>query len=77
MVCFMNKVDAVEDEELLELVELELRDLLTFYECAPARPPQRWRCPLLRGSQATCLLLLAAFVPCSLPVLLLQQVLEA
>ena len=34
MVCFMNKVDAVEDEELLELVELELRDLLTFYECA-------------------------------------------
>lgn len=34
MVCFLNKVDAVEDEELLELVEMELRDLLTFYECA-------------------------------------------
>jgi len=29
---FMNKVDMVEDEELLELVEMEVRDLLTFYE---------------------------------------------
>jgi elongation factor Tu len=28
----MNKVDAVDDEELLELVEMEIRDLLTFYE---------------------------------------------
>ncbi|KAK9807157.1 hypothetical protein WJX73_001248 [Symbiochloris irregularis] len=32
IVCFMNKVDTVEDEELLELVEMELRDLLTFYK---------------------------------------------
>ena len=29
---FMNKVDLVDDEELLELVEMEIRDLLTFYE---------------------------------------------
>ena len=29
MVVFMNKVDAVDDAELLDLVELELRDLLT------------------------------------------------
>jgi elongation factor Tu len=29
---FMNKVDMVDDEELLELVEMEVRDLLTFYE---------------------------------------------
>ena len=29
MVVFLNKVDAMEDEELLELVELELRELLT------------------------------------------------
>ena len=28
---FMNKVDMVEDEELLELVEMEIRELLTFY----------------------------------------------
>lgn len=25
LVCFLNKVDAVDDEELLELVEMELR----------------------------------------------------
>ena len=32
MVVFMNKVDAVDDEELLELVELEVRELLSVYE---------------------------------------------
>lgn len=32
MVVFMNKIDMVDDEELLELVELELRELLTKYE---------------------------------------------
>jgi elongation factor Tu len=32
MVVFMNKVDQVDDPELLELVELELRELLTSYE---------------------------------------------
>jgi elongation factor Tu len=32
MVVFMNKVDMVDDEELLELVEMEIRDLLSFYE---------------------------------------------
>eukprot|EP00798_Chlamydomonas_sp_ICE-L_P008545 gene8545-33976_t len=32
LVVFLNKCDAVEDEELLELVEMEVRDLLTFYK---------------------------------------------
>ena len=32
MVVFMNKVDSVDDEELLELVELEIRELLSSYE---------------------------------------------
>jgi elongation factor Tu len=32
IVVFMNKVDMVDDEELLELVELEIRDLLSTYE---------------------------------------------
>ncbi|EJL69511.1 elongation factor Tu [Chryseobacterium populi] len=32
IVVFMNKVDMVDDAELLELVELELRDLLSTYE---------------------------------------------
>jgi elongation factor Tu len=32
LVVFMNKVDMVDDSELLELVEMEIRDLLTFYK---------------------------------------------
>ncbi len=32
IVVFMNKVDLVDDEELLELVELEVRELLSSYE---------------------------------------------
>ncbi len=31
VVVFLNKCDAVEDEELLELVEMEVRELLTYY----------------------------------------------
>jgi elongation factor Tu len=44
MVVFMNKVDAVDDEELLDLVELEVRELLTFYEF----PGEE--IPIIRGS---------------------------
>jgi elongation factor Tu len=43
MVVFLNKVDMMDDEELLELVELELRDLLEGYEF-PADTP------IVRGS---------------------------
>jgi len=32
IVVFMNKCDAVEDPELLELVELEVRELLKLYQ---------------------------------------------
>jgi len=32
VVVFMNKVDLVDDPELIELVEMEIRDLLTFYK---------------------------------------------
>jgi len=32
IVVFLNKVDLVDDEELLELVEMEVRELLTFYD---------------------------------------------
>ena len=32
IVVFMNKADMVDDEELLELVEMEVRELLSFYE---------------------------------------------
>jgi len=32
IVVFLNKADMVDDEELLELVEMEVRDLLSFYD---------------------------------------------
>src|SRR5690554_5262807 len=32
LVVFMNKVDLVDDPELLDLVEMEIRELLSFYE---------------------------------------------
>ncbi len=32
MVVFLNKVDLVDDDELLELVDMEVRELLSFYE---------------------------------------------
>lgn len=32
IVAFLNKVDLVDDEELLELVEMEVRELLSFYD---------------------------------------------
>jgi elongation factor Tu len=40
---FMNKVDLVEDEEMLDLVEMEIRDLLAFYKFDED-------CPVIRGS---------------------------
>ena len=32
LIVFMNKIDLVDDEELLELVEMEIRDLLSEYD---------------------------------------------
>lgn len=39
IVVFMNKVDLVDDPELLELVEMEIRELLTFYGFDGANTP--------------------------------------
>jgi elongation factor Tu len=44
IVVFMNKIDMVDDPELLDLVELEMRELLTFYEFPGDEVP------VLRGS---------------------------
>ncbi|MFT7487800.1 MAG: elongation factor Tu [Candidatus Promineifilaceae bacterium] len=44
IVVFLNKVDLVDDEELLDLVELEVRELLTKYDF-PGDD-----CPVIRGS---------------------------
>ena len=39
LVVFLNKVDMVDDEELLELVEMEVKELLSFYEYDGANTP--------------------------------------
>ncbi|MFN3484112.1 MAG: elongation factor Tu [Planctomycetota bacterium] len=44
MVVFLNKVDLVDDKELLDLVEMEIRDLLTKYEFPGDKVP------VIRGS---------------------------
>ena len=44
IVVFLNKIDALEDQELVELVELEIRDLLTKYNF----PGQK--IPIIKGS---------------------------
>ena len=41
MVVFMNKVDAVDDAELLELVEMEIRELLRALRISGRRHPDR------------------------------------
>ncbi len=43
IVIFLNKIDLMGDEELLELVEMELQELLESYEFDPD-------CPIIRGS---------------------------
>ena len=49
IVVFLNKVDLVDDEELLELVELEVRELLTKYKFDGAKTP------IIRGSASKAL----------------------
>jgi elongation factor Tu len=44
LVVFLNKVDMVDDPELLELVEMEVRELLTFYSFDGEK------IPIIRGS---------------------------
>jgi elongation factor Tu len=44
IVVFLNKIDMVDDAELLDLVELEMRELLTFYEFPGDE------IPMMRGS---------------------------
>src|SRR5687768_7221569 len=44
IVVFLNKVDMVDDPELIDLVEMEVRELLTFYQFDGANTP------IIRGS---------------------------
>jgi len=49
IVVFLNKVDLVDDKELLDLVEMEIRDLLTKYQFPGDKTP------IVRGSSAAAL----------------------
>lgn len=57
IVVFMNKVDMVDDPELLDLVEMEIRELLSFYEFDGDNTP------IIRGSALGGLNLDAKWVP--------------
>ena len=46
IVVFLNKIDLVDDKELLDLVEMEIRDLLTKYGFPGDKTP------VVRGSSA-------------------------
>ena len=48
IVVFLNKIDQVDDEELLDLVEMEIRELLSKYEFPGDDTP------IIRGSALTC-----------------------
>jgi elongation factor Tu len=49
IVVFLNKVDLVDDKELLDLVEMEIRDLLTKYQFPGDKTP------IIRGSATAAL----------------------
>jgi translation elongation factor EF-Tu-like GTPase len=51
LVVFLNKVDQVDDEELLELVEMEVRELLSSYEFPMATTFRSSRVRLLPPSR--------------------------
>jgi elongation factor Tu len=57
IVVFMNKVDAVDDPELLDLVEMEIRELLSFYKYDGDNTP------IIRGSALGGLNLDATWMP--------------
>jgi len=57
IVVFMNKVDMVDDEEILDLVEMEIRELLNFYEFDGDN------IPIIRGSALGGLNMDAKWVP--------------
>jgi hypothetical protein len=62
IIVFLNKCDMVDDEELLELVEMEVRELLSQYDFpGDDTPVSRWR-PFLH--LITILYILPRPIPC-------------
>jgi len=70
MVVFLNKVDLVDDKELLDLVELEVRDLLTKYKF----PGEK--IPVVRGSALKAMQSLDPVSPDCLPIFELLKALD-
>ena len=64
LVVFINKCDMVEDEDFIELVELEMRDLLSFYKFAGDDIPMI-RCARAPFPPAQRLLPCALSAPCA------------
>jgi len=62
IIVFMNKVDLVDDEELLELVEMEVRDLLNKYEFPGDETP------IIRGSALQAVQCTSADDPAAEPI---------
>ncbi len=71
MVVFLNKVDMVDDEELIELVELEMRELLSKYEF-PGDD-----IPIIKGSALKALEADSVDDPAAGPIFELMEALDA
>jgi len=70
MVVFLNKVDLVDDKELLDLVELEVRDLLTKYNFPGDK------IPVVRGSALKAMQTLDVASPDCAPIFELMKALD-
>ena len=71
IVVFMNKVDQVDDEELLELVEMEIRDLLSEYEFPGDDTP------IIKGSALKALEAASADDPACAPIWELMEAVDS
>jgi elongation factor Tu len=70
IVVFMNKVDLVDDPELLDLVEMEIRDLLNKYEFEGDKTP------IIRGSALTAMKATSLDDPSTKPIVELLSVMD-
>lgn len=70
IVVFLNKVDLVEDPDLLDLVEIEIRDLLSKYDFPGDKTP------IIRGSAAKALQANSIDDPAAKPILDLMQAVD-
>ena len=71
IIVFMNKVDQVDDEELLELVEMEIRETLSEYEFPGDDTP------IIRGSALKALEAASADDPACAPILELMDAVDS